>query len=303
MTRRGLVLGCGGTVGSAWQVGALSALEDRWGWDPRTADVIVGTSGGASLAALLGAGVGTAELVAAHRGRWGARPSVRRFCTRPPASLPALPVLPGGWSLATAGLRRRAGLMTLAGLAPRGRTDPAFLDALVDDLVPDGGWVPHPAVWTVALDVDTGERVAFGSPGAPTASLRDAVRASWAIPGWFPPVTIGGRAYLDGGVASTASADLLIGQELDEVVVIAPMAGASIGGVGGRLESLMRRPMSRGLDDETAALEAAGTHVVRLCPTAAELAAMGPNFMNPHRRVPALEAALTHAPAQTSRPG
>jgi NTE family protein len=294
MTRRGLVLGCGGTVGSAWQVGALAALEDRWGWDPRTADVIVGTSGGASLAALLGAGVGTAELVAAHRGRWGARPSIRRFCTRPPASLPALPALPGGWSLATAGLRRRAGLMTLAGLAPRGRTDPAFLDALVDDLLPDGGWVPHPAVWTVALDVGTGERVAFGSPGAPAASLRDAVRASWAIPGWFPPVTIDGHAYLDGGVASTASADLLIGQELDEVVVIAPMAGARIAGVGGRLEGLMRRPMTRGLDRETAALEAAGTQVVRRCPTAAELAAMGPNFMNPHRRVPALEAALAH---------
>src|SRR3954468_13672864 len=110
MTRRGLVLGCGGTVGSAWQVGALAALEDRWGWDPRTADVIVGTSGGASLATLLGAGVGTAELVTANRGRWGARPSVRRFCPRPPQSLPALPALPGGWSLAPAGLRRRAGL-------------------------------------------------------------------------------------------------------------------------------------------------------------------------------------------------
>jgi len=292
MTRRGLVLGCGGTVGSAWQVGALAALEDGWGWDSRTADVIVGTSGGASLAAMLGAGVGTAELVAAHRGRWGARQSVRRFCTRPPAALPALP---GVWPLTAPTLSRQLGLTALAGLAPRGRTDPAFLDALIDDLLPDGGWVPHPAVWAVALDTGTGERVAFGSPGAPTASLRDAVRASWAIPGWFPPVTIGGRTYLDGGAASTASADLLFGQDLDEVVVIAPMAGAHIGGIGGRLESLMRRPMTRGLDREIAALESAGTRVVRLCPTAGELTAMGPNFMNPQRRVPALDAAIAGA--------
>jgi NTE family protein len=161
--------------------------------------------------------------------------------------------------------------------------------------------VPHPAVWTVALDVGTGERVAFGAPGAPTASLRDAVRASWAIPGWFPPVTIGGRTYLDGGVASTASADLLLDQELDEVVVLAPMAGARIGGIGGGIEAVLRGPMTRGLDRETAALEAAGTRVVRLCPTATELAAMGPNFMNPRRRVPALEAALAHVPLQACR--
>ncbi|MGI5132037.1 patatin-like phospholipase family protein [Pseudonocardia sp. CA-107938] len=289
MTRRGLVLGCGGTVGSAWQVGALAALEASWGWDPRTASVIVGTSGGASLAALLGAGVGTAELVDGQRGRWSARPSVRRFCTRPPAALPARPGLPGTWSLT--GLRGPA-LTALARLAPRGRTDPAFLDELVDDLVPDGGWVPHPAVWAVALDAGTGRRVAFGSPGAPPASLRDAVRASWAIPGWYPPVTVGGRTYLDGGVASTGSVDLLVGQELDEVVVVAPMAGGRIPGVGGRVEGLLRRSMTRGLDREIAALEAAGTRVVRLCPSTAELAVMGPNFMNPRRRLPAMEAAL-----------
>ncbi|ONI75099.1 hypothetical protein ALI144C_40815 [Actinosynnema sp. ALI-1.44] len=299
MTRRGLVLGCGGTVGSAWQVGALAAVREQWGWDPRDAAVIVGTSGGASLAAMLGSGVGTEELVAGQRGQADARESVRRFFTEPPAAFPAFPALSGSWSLVKAGRRQRASLMTMTGLAPAGRTDPGFLDALVDDLVPDGGWVAHPAVWVVAMDAQTGERTAFGSPATPRVALRDAVRASWAVPGWYPPVRIGGRAYLDGGVASTGSADLLVGQGLDEVLVVTPMAsdkGVRVGGVGGRFESLMRRPMSRGLDRELAALAADGVRVVRIFPSTAELAAMGPNFMNPRRRLSAMRTALANVP-------
>ncbi|WP_163505903.1 patatin-like phospholipase family protein [Fodinicola acaciae] len=296
--RRGLVLGCGGTVGSAWQVGALAAIEAAWQWDPRTAAVIVGTSGGASLGAMLGAGVGVEEMVAGQSGEADARASVRHFFTKPPAPLPALPIgLPLG-RLAMQGLRRRRRLMALAGLAPPGRTRPDFLDRLTKDLS-----VTHPAVWQVAVEVRSGERVAFGAPGAPPASLSAAVRASWAVPGWYPPVTIGGRCYLDGGVSSTASADLVRDLTLDEVLVVAPMASAAgvrIGGVGGRLESVMRKPMSRGLDREIALLEAAGTRVARLCPSAAELAEMGPNFMDPRRRLPAMRAALRHVPARLS---
>nr|WP_042191530.1 patatin-like phospholipase family protein [Kibdelosporangium sp. MJ126-NF4]CEL20136.1 hypothetical protein [Kibdelosporangium sp. MJ126-NF4]CTQ97361.1 hypothetical protein [Kibdelosporangium sp. MJ126-NF4] len=305
MTRRGLVLGCGGTVGSAWQVGALAAVQEHWGWDPRDAAVIVGTSGGASLATMLGSGVGTEELVAGQRGQEAARESVRRFFTEPPAALPAFPALGGSWSLVKAGRRDRAGLMTMTGLAPTGRTNPAFLDALVDDLVKDDAWVRHPAVWVVAMDAKTGERTAFGSADAPRVALRDAVRASWAVPGWYPPVRVDGRSYLDGGVASTASADLLIGQNLDEVVVLAPMAtddGSRVSGVGGLLEGLMRRPMSRGLAREVAALAADGARVTVICPSTAELAAMGPNFMNPRRRLSGMRTALANVPQRLGAP-
>ena len=68
----------------------------------------------------------------------------------------------------------------------------------------------------------TGARVAFGSPGAPRAQLGDALAASWAVPGWFPPVTVAGRRYLDGGTISSVSADLVIPRQLDELVVVAP---------------------------------------------------------------------------------
>ncbi|MFF5358238.1 hypothetical protein ACFY4I_02360 [Streptomyces scabiei] len=62
---RGLVLGCGGTLGTAWTTAALHSLQRATGWDPRDADVLVGTSAGAEVAALLGAGVGVEELLAA----------------------------------------------------------------------------------------------------------------------------------------------------------------------------------------------------------------------------------------------
>lgn len=134
----------------------------------------------------------------------------------------------------------------------------------------------------------------FGSATAQTVPMRDAVRASWAIPGWYPPVELAGDRFVDGGVTSTASADAVIGAGLDEVVVVAPMAsvaGVRVPGPGGLVEGLMRRQLSRVLEAEITALRAAGTRVLSVHPTARDLAAMGPNFMNPRRCLAALDIA------------
>ncbi|MCE5289560.1 MAG: patatin-like phospholipase family protein [Nocardiaceae bacterium] len=296
MTKRGLVLGCGGTVGGAWQVGALAAVEEFLDWDARTADVIIGTSGGSTAATMLGAGAPVSELVDAQFGRPSAREPIRTFFTKPPSTIPAIPFgLPSSVGLALGGLRRRSRLEVLAGLAPAGRSNPDFVDMLVDGLVPGGGWVDHPATWIVAADLATGKRVAFGSPGAPSADMRDAVRASWAIPGWYPPVKIDGRRYIDGGAVSTGSADLLAHLGLDEVVIVAPMASQG-GEFGHRAENLIRTAMSPVLHREVKLLEAAGTRVIRVHPTVSELRTMGMNYMDPRRRLPALETALANVP-------
>lgn len=296
MTRRGLVLCCGGTVGGAWQVGALAAVEDELGWDVRTADVIIGTSAGSSAAAMLGSGVPVSELIDAQFGLASARESVRTFFCKPPSTIPAIPLgLPSSLRMSLRGLRRRAPLEVLAGLSPAGRSDPAFLDALIDDLVPGGGWADHPATWIAAANLATGERVAFGAPGAPQATLKQAVRASWAIPGWFPPVSIAGQRYVDGGVASTGSADLLAGLELDEVVIVAPMVSANKE-FGHRGENLIRTAMTPVLEREVKVLEAAGTQVLRVHPGLTELEIMGMNYMDPRPRIPALQAALACVP-------
>ena len=98
------------------------------------------------------------------------------------------------------------------------------------------------------------------------------------------------------------SADLLVGQPVDEVVVVAPMT--SHGGAPGRglnrVERLLRSQMTAGLDREVAALEAAGIRVVRVEPGPEELDAMGPNFMDLSRREATLAAARHHVPGRVA---
>ncbi|MET9488840.1 patatin-like phospholipase family protein [Nocardia sp. NPDC006630] len=297
--RRGLAIGCGGTLGAAWIVAALAAARDVLNWDPREADVMIGTSAGAEMLTMLGSGIGVDDLVAMQDGT-SANPILTAHMRCEPGRFPPLPharlgaparavrellARPSGHALLTAG----------SGLLPQGSGDAAWLQRLADRLNPDRGWVPHPATWLVSMDAATGERVAFGSPSAPDASLGAALRASWGVPGWFPAVPIDGREFIDGGAASTASVDLLLPAQLDEVVVLAPMASTGrlpATSAGHFLERQMRNRMSGKLDAEIALLRAGGTKVLRLDATAEDLAVMGPNFMDGRRRLATFEHSL-----------
>ncbi|MEU6580963.1 patatin-like phospholipase family protein [Nocardia sp. NPDC046763] len=298
--RRGLAIGCGGTVGMAWIVAALVAVQEVLDWDPRTADVMIGTSAGAEALTMLGSGVGVDDLVAMQRGT-STNPILSAHMRSEPGRFPPLPrprlgapgravrellARPGnGHALLTAG----------SGLLPQGSGDPAWLQRLAEHLNPGRDWVQHPATWLVAMDSGSGERVAFGSPSAPAANLSAALRASWAVPGWFPAVPIAGRRFIDGGAASTASADLLVPAGLDEVVVIAPMASTGrlpVTGPGHLLERQLRNRMSEKLDAEIALLRASGVRVLRIDATAGDLAVMGPNFMDGRRRLDTFEHSL-----------
>lgn len=278
--RRGLAIGCGGTLGFAWTAIALRAVERDLGWDARTADVLIGTSAGAEMVALLGSGRSVDDIVAALDGKSDDPVLPQHLAHHPRIRLPRLrwPAL----GLTARGLRGEVDLTAaLAGLLPAGRGDATWLRELGDRIE-----VTHPATWMVAADATTGARVAFGSPDAPKADVGDAIAASWAIPGWFPPVPIGRRHYVDGGTISSVSADLLVPLGLDEVIVVAPMTSDPPVPAKGlaRLERLLRRRMTRGLNREVAMLRAAGTRVVRVEPKPAELAVMGFNFMDVRRR-------------------
>lgn len=302
--RRALVIGCGGTLGFAWSAAVLAEIA-RQGWDPRTAELLVGTSAGAELVAMLGAGIEASAIdtaadqrVAAHLG------SPNRPGRWPGPPRPSLP----GLGLTRATITGRADLLVgLAGLLPRGGGDPRWLVELGDALATPGGWTAHPSTWLVAADARTGERIALGRPGSPTATLGPAIAASWAIPGWFPPVVIGGRRLLDGGAVSPTSADLLLPAvtdgRIDEVVIVAPMSshgGAPARGAA-RIERLLRHSMTRRVDREIAALRAAGAEVVCIEPTPADLAAMGVNFMDASRLPAVRETARRQAPSLVAR--
>lgn len=296
MAKTALVIGCGGTIGGAWIIAALHALAEQTGSEPAQADVLQGTSAGAEIVTMVGGGARLADLVAMQRGR-ATDPRLQRHVADTPAGLPPLP-----WPrlLNPALLRSQSGLAAITGIAPTGRGDAAWLQRLADGFQAPGGWLKHRDARMVAYEFQRGQRVAFGGPGSPSVTVGEALRSSWAIPGWMPPVTIGEHTYVDGGAASTASVDLVGPSDADIVYVIAPMAsrpGVRVPGLGGVLEDrLLRRPMSAGFWTEIAMARARGQHVVPIVPSAADLAGLGANFMNRSRRRAAFEAAMTTAP-------
>ncbi|MFO0547764.1 MAG: patatin-like phospholipase family protein [Polyangiaceae bacterium] len=281
--RIGLVFACGGLVGYAWSLLALRRYARATGWDPRRASALVGTSAGSILATELGAGASVDDLFARLEGDLSSGRSPSSVPPAPAARWPSLPLLGHALDRGSSVSLRTA----LSGLVPEGRADSAMIAGAVDRLVPEGAWVEHPSCWVVALDVETGERVAFGRAGAPHASSRQAVRASCAIPGWCAPVSISGRRYLDGGIASPTSADLLADEDLDEIVVFSPMTSvrpAPAHSFAERLERVMRWSMTSILDDEVERLTTRGHRVTRYEPTAYELGLMGGNFMDARKR-------------------
>jgi NTE family protein len=311
--RLGLVLGSGGVLGYTWLVAALHTWADHTGVDPRESDVLIGTSAGSVVAAALAGGHHPDTLLRLLRGEPTADdPAVDWNHDRSAGgSLPPLPLLFGIGSPTLAGRvlrrpRRYPPMAAMAALLPRGRRPVDSLRAAVHDLTGGAGWPERPRTWIVTMDYDRGRRVVFGREGAPPATLPDAVAASCAIPGWYTPVQIAGRRYVDGGVCSTASADLLAGEGLDEVTVLAPLAGDRLDASWHplvRAERWWRRRTTERLHREVARLRAAGTRVRVLSPDPTVLAEMGWNVMDPRRRRRVLDVALrSTASAWAGRP-
>jgi NTE family protein len=304
MTTVGLVLGAGGVVGQAYHAGVLAALDAELGWDPRSADLVVGTSAGSITGTLVRLGVPSSDLAAlatqSPLSPEGAslvariqpdsadlpspppRDWVRPWRPPPAALLARLARRPWGF-------RPEVAAMTML---PRGRIDissrAAPLHAMVGDDWPEG-------LWICAARRDDGARVVFGRPGSPPATLAAAVLASCAIPAYFAPITIGGTEYFDGGVHSPTNADVLRTERADVVIVVSPMScdRPPIGAP----DALFRWSAQRRLDHETRRLERDGSTVIRIEPGASARAAMGLNPMSENRARQVVAAAI----AETAR--
>ena len=145
------------------------------------------------------------------------------------------------------------------------------------------------------MDYDTGHRVLFGQPGAPPASLTDAVVASCSIPGWYTPAMIGGRRYVDGGIRSATSLGTLRGTDVDEVYVLAPMASTEPDHPlrpDLRIERQFRQLLTRALVRQAKMLRAEGKRVTVMTPGPSDLAVMGANLMDGSRRQAVLDQSL-----------
>jgi len=247
--RRGLVLGAGGLLGAAWTLGALAAVQDSLGWDAREADLMVGTSAGSVLTGLLRAGASVSDLYDVYGDRAGGRPVPFDLTGEPP--WPGLPEFGVGspplMSRVLRSPRRFSPTAVCAALLPRGRRPLTRIGELIESAGLSAGksagksarWPT--GTWVVAMNYETGARVAFGRPDSPRTELATAVMASCAVPTWYAPVRIGRLPYVNGAVCSPTNTDLLAEAELDEVVVLAPMASVELDHPRGPLTWLERQ--------------------------------------------------------------
>ena len=212
MTRVGLVLGAGGVVGQAYHAGVLAVLEHDVGFDPRSADLIVGTSAGAAVGAFLALGLDPSAVL-------GAVASLGAVLD--PGQVAAAARALFGASAQTAGSASpEEGLRELGRLAAGAETvgEEQVLTALARL---DGQAWPGTFACT-AIDAESGAfRVWDAGAGVP---LDRAVASSLAAPLVLPLVTIGGRRYMDGGLLSPLNADLAAGRERVVAVSCFPLA-------------------------------------------------------------------------------
>jgi len=254
----GLVLGAGGQAGEAFHRGVLRAMIDL-GFDPRRADVIVGTSAGSIVAA-----------------------SLRRRAQPPGSAAPARPaelVSRPRRSSALELLRRPRQAVNALLLMPEFTSGRQSIDFVRAGLTGRHGQWPSAELNVVAVRRRDGRRVVFGASGEARPDLGAAVAASCAIPAYFAPVVIGGEAYVDGGLHSPTNADVLAGRDLHLVVVSSPMSMRPLA-VSQRLDLPLRMLFHGYLREETWVLRRRRTRVVTIEPDRAVLAVMGINMMD-----------------------
>lgn len=305
--KRALVLGGGGLVGMDYHAGVLLALEEA-GIDPRSSDLIVGTSAGAIMAAYLSSGWSPSDLFGLaheHDAAFGGAAYQDElevlFAPLWRNSRERLRRIVGG-AFVTAAARGHWGKVA-GGRIPGPRMQAAFPSGLYASRTTrrrlrselSAEW-PREGLYVCAVELYSGRRVAFGSPGAPRARFFDAVLASAAIPGIFEPVRVADRLYVDGGVRSTSSMDLAVEAGCERIVCIAPLGWQAEKGAAPYkppfLKSvLLRSWLNRALKREAAAARASGVEVILLRPWLTELPAHGTNSLGRHSRADVAESA------------
>ncbi len=272
--RTALVLGGGGITGIAWEIGVLAGLAEA-GVDLSGADLVVGTSAGSVVGAQVTCGAALETLYQ----RQLEPPTQEKVARMTRGNLARY-----AWAMLSSrghdvDFRRRVGALALAaekaGLTP---TEQERLDVIGSRLV-STQW-PDRALVITAVDAETGEFRTFDrDSGVP---LLQAVAASCAGPGVYPPVTIDGRRCVDGGMRSAANADLA--QDYDRVVVLAPIPR----GIG---------PMAS-VDAQVTGMV---SRVAVVAPDKDSRTAIGKNVLDPAARAPSAEAGRRQAATVAAR--
>lgn len=244
----------GGPIGGMYELGALRALDEAIeGFDPTRLDVYVGVSSGSFLAAGLANGLGTAEMYRifitgnSHEVRFRPeiflQPAFLEYARRA-ANLPGLTwrwwrdVLGNPTGSQLGELFRRLG-----GLVPTGLFDNVGIERFLRDVFSRNGRSNdfrelQGRLFVVAVDLDSGEAVRFGSPGWDDVPISRAIQASAALPGLYPPVDIRGRHFVDGALRRTLHASVVLDHGIDLMIGINPLVPFNASGSGQRPDGM-----------------------------------------------------------------
>jgi NTE family protein len=276
MIDRALVLGGGGPVGVAWEAGLLAGLADE-GVDVRRADFVLGTSAGSIVGSAVAAGVDL-SLMAEKQATIGPVPGA-------PATPPDLSKLMGFMMRfpptgePSVELRKEIGQFSLGAATP---TEEQFI-ALIGAGLAGGEWPER--FGCTAVDTETGEfRVWRKADGV---ELARGVASSCSVPGIYPPVSIKGRRWMDGGMRSSISIDQAAGARRVLAVAVIP--------------AIARAWLMPRFEAEAAAVRVAGGEMQLIAPDDASAEAFGPNLMDAARRPACMEAGRAQGRSEAAR--
>jgi NTE family protein len=294
-----LVLGGGGAAGNAWLIGIIAGLAEAGLDMTEAADLVIGTSSGATAAAQVRSGIPPAELLTSVLS-----PPVQPVGQNreQPPSLPMATVFErmraiGAAATSSADLRRAMGAFGLESDAILGPAAAEQRRAMVAARLPRLEWPDRPMI-VVAVNAHTGELAAFDRDSG--VELVDAVTAATALPGMVPTHSINGARYVNGGVRSADNADLASGYA--NVVVLTPLSERSGPLPPGQFEGLRRSPeWGNDLASQVEALRKQGSRVEVITPDADSRAAMGTNQMDPATRIPAALAGFAQGKQEATR--
>jgi NTE family protein len=283
---RALVLGGGGPVGIAWESGLVAGLAQA-GVDLGQADFTMGTSAGSFVGARLALGSDPktlADPIIADR-----IPGEERRAAGgggPPADLSTLMRLMGE---AQGGVRNPAEVRAEIGayaLSAQTQSEEAFIESFGHSFstLPVDAW-PERDFACTAVDAQTGAFQLWTKTSG--VGVVRAVASSCSVPGVYPPVTLNGRRFIDGGMRSSTNADMATGHEL--VVVVAVRLATAVGVLAERIAARF--------NEEIEVLKDGGATVAVITPDEASIEAFGVNLMDFRRRPDAARAGLAQGQA------